>query len=91
MMPAGYKQCKWSPDPTSITMDKNLRFTMVANPNYVDPNPSPDPNYTGPYYTLTVVNGSGSGSYKPGAQVIIQANDPKTGTQFSSWTVSPLA
>ena len=89
MMPAGYKQCKWSPDPTSITMDKNLRFTMVANPNYVDPNPSPDPNYTGPYYTLTVVNGSGSGSYKPGAQVIIQANDPKTGTQFSSWTVSP--
>ncbi|MBP5553496.1 MAG: leucine-rich repeat protein [Lachnospiraceae bacterium] len=91
MMPAGYKQCMWSPSPSSVTIDKNIRFTMVSNPNYVDPSPSPsnDPNYTGPYYTLTVVNGSGSGSYKPGAQVIIQANDAKTGQQFSSWTVSP--
>ncbi|MBP8968531.1 MAG: leucine-rich repeat protein [Lachnospiraceae bacterium] len=88
IMPDGYKQCKWSPDPTAVTIDKNLRFTMVANSDYVDPN-TPDPNYTGPYYTLTVVNGSGSGSYKPGSQVIIQANDAKTGTQFSSWTVSP--
>ncbi len=91
MMPAGYKQCMWSPSPSSITIDKNIRFTMVSNPNYVEPSPSPsqDPNYTGPYYTLTVVNGSGSGSYKPGSQVIIPANDAKTGQQFSSWTVSP--
>ena len=85
MMPAGYKQCKWSPDPSSITMDKNMRFTMVNNPDYT----GTDDGYTGPYYTLTVVNGSGSGSYKPGAQVVIVANEAKTGTVFSSWTISP--
>nr|MCR5801433.1 leucine-rich repeat protein [Lachnospiraceae bacterium] len=84
MMPDGYKNCKWSPDPSSVTMDKNMRFTMVKNPDY-----SGDDDYTGPYYTLTVVNGNGSGSYKPGAQVVIVANDPKTGTKFNSWTVSP--
>ena len=85
MMPSGYKQCKWSPDPSSTKMDKDMRFTMVKNPDYT----GDDENYTGPYYTLTVVNGSGSGSYKPGAQVVISANDAKTGTVFSSWTVSP--
>ena len=85
VMPAGYKQYKWSPDPSSATVDKKMRFTMVANPDYT----GTDDGYTGPYYTLTVVNGSGSGSYKPGAQVVISANDAKTGTVFSSWTVSP--
>ena len=84
MMPAGYKQCKWSPSPSSVTMDKNMRFTMVNNPDY---NGTDD--YNGPYYTLTVVGGSGSGSYKPGAQVVIVANEAKTGTEFSSWTISP--
>ena len=84
MMPAGYKQCKWSPSPSSITMDKNMRFTMVNNPDY---NGTDD--YNGPYYTLTVVGGSGSGSYKPGAQVVIVANEAKTGTEFSSWTITP--
>ncbi len=84
MMPSGYKQCKWSPSPSSVTMDKNMRFTMVNNPDY---NGADD--YNGPYYTLTVVGGSGSGSYKPGAQVVIVANEAKTGTVFSSWTISP--
>ena len=41
------------------------------------------------YYTLTVVNGSGSGSYIPGSQVIVVANDPASGKVFSSWTISP--
>ena len=63
-------------------MDKNMRFTMVNNPNY----DGTDDGYVGPYYTLTVVGGSGSGSYKPGAQVVIVADDAKTGTVFSSWT-----
>ncbi len=84
MMPSGYAQCKWSPSPSSVTMDKNMRFTMVSNPDY-----NGTDNYNGPYYTLTVVGGSGSGSYKPGAQVVIVANEAKTGTEFSSWTISP--
>lgn len=40
-------------------------------------------------YTLTVVNGSGSGSYVAGAQPFIVANSPATGQVFSHWTVDP--
>ncbi len=40
-------------------------------------------------YPLTVVNGSGSGSYAAGTQVIVVANDPASGLQFGSWTISP--
>ncbi|MCM1045156.1 MAG: leucine-rich repeat protein [Candidatus Gastranaerophilales bacterium] len=41
------------------------------------------------YYTLTVRNGSGSGSYVQGAQAIVVANDPAAGMEFSNWTVEP--
>ncbi len=40
-------------------------------------------------YTLTVVNGSGSGSYIAGSQPCIVANDPASGMEFASWTISP--
>lgn len=40
-------------------------------------------------YTLTVKNGSGSGSYVAGSQPIIIANDPASGMQFSNWTIDP--
>ena len=37
-------------------------------------------------YTLTVINGSGSGSYAAGTTVIITANSPATGQVFNKWT-----
>ncbi len=37
-------------------------------------------------YSVTVENGSGSGSYTPGSIVIIVANDPPSGYTFSKWT-----
>lgn len=40
-------------------------------------------------YTLTVVNGSGSGSYAAGSQPFIIANEPAAGYEFSNWTVDP--
>ena len=40
-------------------------------------------------YTLTVKNGSGSGSYVAGSQPIIVANDPAKNQQFSSWSIDP--
>lgn len=43
----------------------------------------------GTFYTLTVRNGSGSGSYVAGSQVIIYADDPESGQEFSSWTIEP--
>ncbi len=41
------------------------------------------------FYTLTVRNGSGSGSYAAGSQPIVIANDPAAGQEFSNWTIDP--
>lgn len=41
------------------------------------------------FYTLTVKNGSGSGSYVAGTQPIVIANDPAEGLEFDNWTVDP--
>lgn len=43
-------------------------------------------NSTAGLYTLTVVNGSGSGSYAAGTTVSIVANAPAAGMVFSKWT-----
>lgn len=40
-------------------------------------------------YTLTVQNGSGSGSYVAGSQPVIVANNPPSGQEFSNWTIEP--
>lgn len=42
-------------------------------------------------YTLTVQNGSGSGSYVAGSQPIVIANDPAAGQEFSHWTIDPAS
>ena len=42
-------------------------------------------------YTLTVVNGSGSGSYAAGTVVTITANPPPTGQSFVNWTGATVA
>ncbi len=41
------------------------------------------------FYTLTVKNGSGSGSYVAGSQPVISANEPASGQEFSHWTIDP--
>lgn len=42
-------------------------------------------------YTLSVVNGTGSGSYTPGTVVSIVANTPPVGQQFVVWTGASVA
>ena len=42
----------------------------------------------GQLYSLTVANGSGSGSYVAGAQVIIVANTPASSQEFDKWTTN---
>lgn len=56
-----------------------------------DPNatPSPSPSPVPGIFTLTVRNGSGSGSYVVGAQVIVIADNPSNNSEFSGWTVEP--
>jgi hypothetical protein len=39
-----------------------------------------------PYFTLTVSNGTGGGSYLPGATAWIQANPPPSGQEFAAWS-----
>ena len=39
-----------------------------------------------PMYTLTVTNGTGSGSYSAGDRVLVSANAPPAGQQFAAWT-----
>jgi len=42
-------------------------------------------------YSLTVVNGTGNGSYLPGAVVTIVANAPSPGQSFLDWTGATVA
>jgi len=41
-------------------------------------------------YTVTVINGSGSGTYQEGSSVVIAANTPASGKAFSKWTTSDV-
>ena len=43
-----------------------------------------------PYFGLTVVSGTGSGSYLPGSLVNIGANPPLMGQMFANWTGYPV-
>lgn len=73
-----------TPTPTP-TPNPNATPTPTPNPN-ASPTPTPTPST---FYTLTVRNGSGSGSYVAGAQVIVIADNPENGMVFSNWTVDP--
>lgn len=39
-------------------------------------------------YSVTVINGSGSGTYPAGSTVLIMANEPAAGKQFSKWVLN---
>lgn len=57
------------------------------DPKPDDPTPdNPTPVTPTTLYTVTVVDGSGSGSYVQGATVMICANNPPTGKVFDKWT-----
>lgn len=90
----GYKFIGWRPGFTNIQKDTDV-YAMYEPDNGNGGNGGNggggDNNNTNDvkYYTLTVRNGSGSGSYIAGAQVIVIANDPANGQKFSNWTVDP--
>ena len=83
----GYTFTGWSGDLTSITAD-TVTIAQYKEGSSSD-NKETDTKAT--YYTLTVVGGSGSGSYIAGSNVIILADDPGTGKEFGSWSVSPAS
>ena len=58
----------------------------VVNPGTAPSNSVAVPISGPPLYTLTVVNGTGSGSYGAGSPVTITAGAPPAGEAFSNWT-----
>lgn len=93
--PEGQKFIGWdiSPEATVVT-DKERAVTILTMPSsdvaalakYESKNGTEDP---GTLYTLQVLNGSGSGTYPAGTQVIITANTPAENQVFSGWDISP--
>jgi len=63
----------------------NTTFTMPSNATTVTANYEDIPVTK---YQLTVVSGTGSGSYEAGASVGISAGTPPSGKQFKNWTTS---
>ena len=97
----GYKFIGWRPAITAVSKNldtfaqyEKLGGTGDGNTPGADgtpgtgttPTPAPTPAV---FYTLTVRNGSGSGSYPAGEKVIIIANDPGSKQEFKDWTVEP--
>jgi len=79
-----------------------LTWTAAAVANASSPNttlvmPAANTTVTATYgvpvpkYALTVINGSGSGSYPAGAIVPIAANPPPAGQVFQNWTGAAVA
>lgn len=101
---SGYTFKEWLPDiATAITENTDFYAVYEANGSNggnnggttTSPGASTSPGgnnnngTTAKMYTLTVKNGSGSGSYVAGSQPIIVANDPAKNQQFSSWSIDP--
>ena len=101
---SGYTFKEWLPDiATAITENTDFYAVYEANGSNggnnggttTSPGASTSPGgnnnngTTAKMYTLTVKNGSGSGSYVAGSQPIIVADDPAANQQFSSWSIDP--
>ena len=80
----------WTVNSGGVTLDNAdsdaTKFTMPKNDVRVIANFDTLPNY----YTLTVTNGTGSGTYAEGASVTITANAPPAGQQFKEWTTTGI-
>lgn len=92
----GYVFTGWRPSITTITQDTDYYATYEpASASNGGLNGGANGGNNGgngsisQFYTLTVRNGSGSGSYVANERVIVIANDAPAGQVFSHWTVDP--
>ncbi len=77
----GYTFSHWEEDGKTLTQDMSYTFTMGKT----------DRTITASYklpYQLTVINGTGSGTYSEGDNAQIVANEPKEGYLFAYWKVN---
>jgi hypothetical protein len=82
----------------STTLKAGVYFAAATTASFYAVNPGTAPSNTlmvpvgsAATYALTVVNGTGSGSYAAGTVVSISANAPPAGQAFSSWTGATVA
>ena len=78
--PAGQSFLKWTGATVSNPNTPTTTLTMPAA------NTTVTAKYSSQTYTLTVVNGTGSGTYAAGTVVTITANTPPAGQTFLNWT-----
>lgn len=83
---AQYEKIEPTPAPPANTTPPTGGGTQNPPANNPTSTPAPTPVV---FYTLTVRNGSGSGSYPAGEKVIIIADDPASNQEFKNWTVDP--
>ncbi|MGA2118554.1 MAG: hypothetical protein ABSH56_27835, partial [Bryobacteraceae bacterium] len=83
--PAGQSFLGWTGATVASPASSTTTLTMPAAPVTVTA------DFSQPTYTLTVVNGTGSGNYAAGAVVPISANAPPAGQYFQVWTGPGLA
>ncbi len=100
----GYRFTGWRPAITNITKDTEVyaQYEKVTTSGGGSGDNSGNNSNTGSgnnnngnsgqtapqLYTLTVANGSGSGSYVAGSQVIVVANTPASTQEFDKWTTN---
>lgn len=79
--PAGQMFAGWTGYPVANPLSIGTTFSMPPS------NITVTATYSNvPYYSLTVVNGTGGGSYLPGTVINIGANPPPSGEVFANWT-----
>jgi hypothetical protein len=81
---ANYSFASWTGYPTASPSSPVTYLVMPASDTTVTAN-----FFAGLNYNLTVINGTGSGSYAPGTTVTISATPPGS-QQFSSWVIPAL-
>ncbi len=86
--PSGQAFSSWSGATVASATSATTSITMPAANTSVTANYAASQSTT---YPLTVVNGSGSGSYAAGTVVNITANAAPSGQVFSSWTGATVA
>ena len=87
-----YAQYEKNEDKKDDNKNNNNNKDNTASNNNTDNgnknnNNNTDNNANKTLYTVTVTDGSGSGSYAEGANVIILANNPPAGKVFDKWVV----
>ncbi len=94
---AGYTFVEWRPYPVNVMSDMTVKAVYKRdgsggsddNGGSTGSDNTASNNTASRLYTLTVRGGSGSGSYAPGTQIIVSADNPARGQEFAGWTVSP--